>query len=485
MNLIDGSLYVYTTGLIFDNNAMQELTQSLVTSQYPSNAITLRRSQGNIYLNSLTIQNYAGLDMNKLSSILGTDYANIKIASPTERNVQGSPNTLASSPNYYIDYSFKNWLIRLAVPSSTTTNTDFQNYFDVFSIDKLTIKNITQYDPSASTALFSQFSDDWTDLTLSNFDIKSVNMIQAKTSMFVIQNYGTLTIINGAISNINQNAYSLKTSDYSYVGSNGVMFTLNSVQQNANYLSFTSSISNVTFDTIYSREGGAFYFGSNLNTQNAQSNTITMNLITIKNSFAYSNGLMFFASGSQFVTISNSNFQSNKGVEGEADIMFQKAGSLSISASFSLFSSSSVDSGQSITFDFDDSVNFNVKLSSVTIKWSNEVFDSTKYVGYLSSYPTNSIIRSPITILSGKIESSNWVFSNCFATNTNGGIIYIEGSSTFSDTNSVFKENASMLGGAVHITQSTATFSGTTFLNNYSLNGGAIPQSATNFKSKK
>ena len=472
--VIDGSLYVYTTGLIFDNNAMQELTQSLVTSQYPSNAITLRRSQGNIYLNSLTIQNYAGLDMNKLSSILGTDYANIKIASPTERNVQGSPNTLASSPNYYIDYSFKNWLIRLAVPSSTTTNTDFQNYFDVFSIDKLTIKNITQYDPSASTALFSQFSDDWTDLTLSNFDIKSVNMIQAKTSMFVIQNYGTLTIINGAISNINQNAYSLKTSDYSYVGSNGVMFTLNSVQQNANYLSFTSSISNVTFDTIYSREGGAFYFGSNLNTQNAQSNTITMNLITIKNSFAYSNGLMFFASGSQFVTISNSNFQSNKGVEGEADIMFQKAGSLSISASFSLFSSSSVDSGQSITFDFDDSVNFNVKLSSVTIKWSNEVFDSTKYVGYLSSYPTNSIIRSPITILSGKIESSNWVFSNCFATNTNGGIIYIEGSSTFSDTNSVFKENASMLGGAVHITQSTATFSGTTFLNNYSLNGGAI-----------
>ena len=160
---------------------MQELTQSLVTNQYPSNAITLRRSQGSIYLNSLTIQNYAGFDMNKLSSILGTNYANVKIASPTERNVQGSPNTLASSPNYYIDYSFKNWLIRLAMPS-LNANTDFQNYFDVFSVDKLTIKNITQYSPSTSIALFSQFSDDWADLTLSNFDIQNVDMIKTKTS---------------------------------------------------------------------------------------------------------------------------------------------------------------------------------------------------------------------------------------------------------------------------------------------------------------
>ena len=172
--VIDGSLYVYTTGLTFDNNAMQEQTQSLVTSQYPSNAITLRRSQGSIYLNSLTIQNYAGFDMNKLSSILSTSYANVKTASPTERNVQGSPITSVPSPFYYLNYGFKNRLIRLALPSSNT-DADFQNYFDVFSIDKLTIKNITQYDPLATVALFSQFTHDWTDLTLSNFDIQLVD----------------------------------------------------------------------------------------------------------------------------------------------------------------------------------------------------------------------------------------------------------------------------------------------------------------------
>ena len=172
--VIDGSLYVYTTGLTFDNNAMQELTQSLVTIQYPSNAITLRRSQGNIYLNSLTIQNYAGFDMNKLSSVLGTSYANIKIASPAERNIQGKPITSVPSPYYYLDYGFKNRLIWLALPFANT-DTDFQNYFDVLSIDKLTIKNITQYDPSATVALFSQFTNDWTDLTLSNFDIQLVD----------------------------------------------------------------------------------------------------------------------------------------------------------------------------------------------------------------------------------------------------------------------------------------------------------------------
>ena len=472
--VIDGSLYVSTTGLIFDNNAMQELTQSLVTNQYPSNAITLRRSQGSIYLNSLTIQNYAGFDMNKLSSILGTNYANVKIASPTERNVQGSPNTLASSPNYYIDYSFKNWLIRLAMPS-LNANTDFQNYFDVFSVDKLTIKNITQYSPSTSIALFSQFSDDWADLTLSNFDIQNVDMIKTKTSMFVIQNYGTLTIINGTVSNINKNAYSLSTSDYSYVGSNGAIFTLNSVQQSSGYSSFTSSISNVTFDTIYSREGGAFYFGSGSSIQNAQLNTINMNSITIQNSFAYSNGLLSFISGSQYVTITSSKFLSNTGVKGEANLYVKQFGSLEISSSiFNSFQflDSSRSTGQSITISMTTPTTLSFKLTSVIFKWSSTEFDAAIYKTSLSDSVTLTK-ASPIKFSSGVLITTSCIFSNWFSSQY-GGVMFIDANTIYTDIGSTFTQNAAKIGGAIYLSQATVALTNTVFVYNYANYGGAI-----------
>ena len=472
--VIDGSLYVSTTGLIFDNNAMQELTQSLVTNQYPSNAITFRRSQGNIYLNSLTIQNYVGLDMNKLSSILGTNYAYVKTASPTERNVQGSPNTLASSPNYYIDYSFKNCLIRLVVPS-TITNTDFQNNFDVFNIDKLTIKNITQYSPSTSIALFSQFSDDWADLILSNFDIQNVDMIQTKTSMFVIQNYGTLTIINGAISNINKNAYSLSTSDYSYVGSNGAIFTLNSVQQSSDYSSFTSSISNVTFDTIYSREGGAFYFGSSSSIQNAQPNTINMNSINVQNSFAYSNGLLSFISGSQYATITSSKFLSNTGVKGEANLYVKQFGSLEISSSiFNSFQflDSSRSTGQSITISMTTPTTLSFKLTSVIFKWSSTEFDAAIYKTSLSDSVTLTK-ASPIKFSSGVLITTNCTFSNWFSSQY-GGVMFVDADTIYTDIGSTFTQNAAKIGGAIYLSQATVALTNTIFVYNYANYGGAI-----------
>ena len=475
--VIDGSLYVYTTGLTFDNNAMQELAQSLVTNQYPSNAITFRRSQGNIYLNSLTIQNYAGFDMNKLSSILDPNYANVKIASPTERNVQGSPKTPVSSPYYYLDYGFKNRLIRLALPSANN-DTDFQNYFDVFSIDKLTIKNITQYDPSATVALFSQFTNDWTDLTLSNFDIQLVDMIQAKTSMFVIQNYGILSIINGTVSKINNNAYLFNSTDYSYVGDNGAIFTLNSVQQNTVYSSFTSSISNVTFDTIYSREGGAFYFGSNSNIQNAQSNTITMSAITIQNSFAYSKGLVYFSSGSQYVTITSSTFSSNTGIGGEADLYVNQFGSLEISSSlFTLFSFTNTKNttGQSITISM-SSKNappfLSFKLTSVSFKWSSTAFDSTTYKTYISDKVTLTK-ASPIMFYSGILITAGCTFSNWFSSK-NGGVMYINSDANYTDTGSTFTQNAAQVGGALCLSQATVSLTNTIFTYNYANYGGAI-----------
>ena len=302
-----------------------------------------------------------------------------------------------------------------------------------------------------------------------------ISMIQAKTSMFVIQNYGTLTIINGTLSNINKNAYSLSTSDYLYVGSNGAMFTLNSVLQNSSYSGFTSSISNVTFDTIYSKEGGAFYFGSSSNIQNVQSNTITMNSMIIQNSFAYSNGLLSFISGYQYVLITRSLFQSNTGVKWEADLYVKQFGSLEIfNSTFTLFSiSNSSDSiGQSITISMSTSKTLSFKLTSVTFKWSSTAFDKTTYKTYLSG-DVALTKASPIMFISGDLITTNCTFSNWFSSK-NGGVMFINANTNYTDTGSTFTQNAATTGGALYLVQTNVSLTNTIFTYNYANNGGAI-----------
>ena len=296
-------------------------------------------------------------------------------------------------------------------------------------------------------------------------------MIQAKTSMFVLQNYGSLVIINGTVSNINKNAFSLNISDYSYIGNNGAIFTLNSVQQNSDYLNFTSSISNVTFDTIYSKEGGAFYFGPSSNIQNAQSNTITMSLITIQNSFAYSKGLVYFSSGSQYVTITNSKFSSNTGIGGEADLYVNQFGSLEISSSlFTSFSSmdSKNTSGQSITISMSsmsDPPYLSFKLTSVTFKWSSTPFDLTTYKNYLSDKVALTK-ASPIIFNSGILITAGCTFSNWFSSKY-GGVMFIDSDANYTDTGSTFTQNAAHLGGALCLSQATVSLTNTIFTYNY------------------
>ena len=296
-------------------------------------------------------------------------------------------------------------------------------------------------------------------------------MIQAKTSIFVIQNYGTLAIINGKLSKINNNAYLFNSTDYSYVGSNGAIFTLNSVQQNSDYLNFTSSISNVTFDTIYSKEGGAFYFGSSTNIQNTQSNTITMSLIIIQNSFAYSKGLVYFSSGSQYVTITNSTFSSNTGIGGEADLYVNQFGSLEISSSlFTSFSflNSKNTTGQSITISMSSmsaAPFLSFKLTSATFKWSLTAFDSTTYNSYLSDTVTLTK-ASPIMFSSGILITAGCTFSNWFSSK-NGGVMFIDSDANYTDTGSTFTQNAAQVGGALCLSQATVSLTNTTFTDNY------------------
>jgi hypothetical protein len=104
---IDTAFYISLNGVTFDNNYKIELISSLVTKYYPSEAFTIRRSQGEIYLTSLTIQNLKGIDLTKLEAILGDSYSNVITANPTERHISEELIELNTPPNYIIDYGFK------------------------------------------------------------------------------------------------------------------------------------------------------------------------------------------------------------------------------------------------------------------------------------------------------------------------------------------------------------------------------------------
>ena len=233
--VIDGSLYISTTGLTFKNNAMQELKTSLVTSFYPSAAITILRSQGNLYLNSLTVQDYKGFDLANLESILGTSsFSNIKVLSPTERDSSGDSISIITFPALWIDYAFKNKMINFATPSSSST-TDFPNYFKYFEMKSLTIKNITHYNPGVDMPMFIEIKSDVVKWVIGTFTIQDVDLILGTTGMMRFSTYADLTISDGTVSRINVNAFSLSSAYYSYVGTIGGVFAFNQIASNSSY----------------------------------------------------------------------------------------------------------------------------------------------------------------------------------------------------------------------------------------------------------
>ena len=72
-----------------------------MNSMYPSGAITFWMCKGNLYINSLTIKNYKGFDLNTLKDILGTDYSNVVNYEPNQRDSSGNPLTTVVPSKIY------------------------------------------------------------------------------------------------------------------------------------------------------------------------------------------------------------------------------------------------------------------------------------------------------------------------------------------------------------------------------------------------
>ena len=471
--LIQVSLFVYIDGITFDNNYMQEINTKYLNSMYPSGAITFRMCKGSLYLNSLTIQNYKGIDFNNLQTILGSDYASIINYAPNQRDSNGDPYVNATYPEYIVDYGFKNSLIKFGRPSSISTY-DYSNQFDICSFNILNLYNITQYDPIKATPLFIDIDNDWSAISISNINIKDVDAIRGQTSIFGLKTYGSITIANGTIQNINKNAYSYDTTDFSYVPSIGGVFIFNSIQSNLTYPNSIYTFSNLTFDKIYGRKGWSFYFGTSTQVTTAHNNSVSINSITIQNSVSYESGTITFDSGKQFVTISKSNFASNLGINCEADIKIITSGSLAISdSSFKLFSSSNLNSGQSITLEMNTPFTLTVKIVNTIIKWSDYLFDQNTYISYINATNSQLNKQSPVLLNPGSLESTSSTFSNWFNSLT-GGAIQVNSDSSFIDNGSTFTQNIASSGGAIYFRKSTGSFTNSIFTYNYADSGGAI-----------
>ena len=293
--------------------------------------------------------------------------------------------------------------------------------------------------------------------------------------MFRFRTYASLTISDGQVSNINANAYALSTSDYHYVGSNGGVFVFNSISSNATYSSVNYSVNNVKFDAIYGDTGGAFYFGTESGIKTSQSISITLNNIFLNNSFSYTYGIVWLESGTQNVKIQNSYFDSNTGVNGEADLRVIKTGSLSISSTlFTLFGSSySATNGQSITLTMSTPFAFSILFNNVSIQWIATPYDLDTYYSYLNDPDTSFTKSAPIVLYPGSLSISNSSFKD-WVNSIHGGLIYSNLNSVLHIDSSDLRDNWAMEGGALYISQTSLIITNTILYNNWAITGGNI-----------
>lgn len=182
---------------------------------------------------------------------------------------------------------------------------------------------------------------------------------------------------------------------------------------------------NIQMTGIHAKSGGAFYLAAAVADSNQYHTTnIALNTVTIKDSFSFQEG-MFYAKGGLFtVTITGATFESNTGTNAEADMRIENSGTFQVSSStFTKFSSSGLNAGQSITIGMAAPFTYVPTFSTITFKCSTTAFVAATYEGFLST-SGQLTKKAPIRINSGKVATSLSTFSNCFSS-SEGGVIYV------------------------------------------------------------
>ena len=412
---IVGSLYTSIDSVTFDDNYFAELNTNLPTNDYRSLAIIFEKCNGEAYINSLTLQNYYGWNLDNVQNIIGSaEYSNIVTVSPTERNQNdGIPENEATEPSYNIDYAFKNSLIKLSHPSSDS-DSDFKNVFSKMVITSLNVNNVTHYNPVEGMAAIIEVSDDVLDFQLINTTVNDVDIIRDSKSMFYLQPYGTLTVTGGTFSNINNDAYNLDISDMLYVSTQGSVFSLNSVLEDDDFGTFIYAINDINFDNVFSLIGGAIYMANEASAVVKHQTSVTISNATFKNSRSHTNGLVYSSDNGHDITITNCTFEDNHGIDGEADLYYVSSNSFIVSDTlFTRFTSNSPsNAGQSITFKMTVPFTTTVELQNVTIKCNDNALTSTQYLEKIDDSDTELTKKAPIMLNPGNLKTIGSTFSN-------------------------------------------------------------------------
>ena len=146
---------------------------------------------------------------------------------------------------------------------------------------------MTHYDPVSAVVMFIDMSDDCIDVSIKNFTLKDIDVIQGSTGMFVIRNHGSMQLSDGRFTNFKYNALSFDTTNYTYAGSGGGVFVLNSPMLDTVYENLSYFVSNVTLNKLFGKEWSAFYFWYDTASESLHKVTINITSVVVSNSFSY------------------------------------------------------------------------------------------------------------------------------------------------------------------------------------------------------
>ena len=341
---------------------------------------------------------------------------------PTKRDkTNGLPNISLDLPNYPLDYGIKNGLINIPTKYGAGT-IEFTSKFDSATINDLTVSNVTQYQAQSEEPLIIKIDSTIKDITINNLVINDVDIMLNTVGAILVSNYGAFTLENSTISNINKKAYEFDNENFSYVSVNGAVLHFKHVTSDRDYDDTTYAITNVIFDHVYAKKGGAIYLDKDIDSSEYHSISLKVNTITITNSYSYTYGMIAAEYGKYQVVIGYSKFENNQGINGEADIRIMRASSVHIGyTNFTLFSSTLGTEGASITVVMDYPLAFNVVLISVNVICTNT---HEEFLNLLENADTKLTKSSPIYLSSGQLVSYTSLFSKCIEARS-GGVINI------------------------------------------------------------
>ena len=413
--LIDGAYFANLDDITFDNNGFPEYhtEDNLDSGSFRSNGINLSRWFGHIYLTDVTFQNYHGIDLANLEDLLGaTEFANIVLVDPTERDGGSDPIDEAVYPEYNINWSFKNPLIRLMF-FDYEADFDFANKIEII-MDGLTLTNITYYNPSDIIYPVMELTTDGYRFEMENTVVDGFDNIQGQKPLFKIISTSDVTVEGGIFSNINVNAYDYDTTGYSYLPQEGSIFSVDSFEYNDDYEAFEYSFSDMTFDNVYGLKGSVFYMSKDLLQTEFHPIEMEITNVTFQNMISVDNGVFYSLDNEHDITISNCTFQNNTGINGEADLYYQDSNSFTVSETTFTESSTSATSstGLSITINMPIPFAHEILFEDIAVRCSDTAFDADTYQSYLEDSDTYLNTYSPILISPGQVKTMGSTFSN-------------------------------------------------------------------------